>query len=158
MRKNIKILHPAFMVFFLFLTAISCSPLIKMHQEAGPMNIAVLKIHDNQEVGVDFIDGKEVQSFPSKWLFEVLPGQHVVQVSHKDWSDKDSPHDPPRPLLVKVNALPRHLYFIEYHLGTHYAGAEIDDVTDEAVQAVKTGKYLKKWDWALEYIKQWGLK
>jgi hypothetical protein len=55
-----------------------------MHQEPNPMNISVLHIHDNKEVSEDYLDGKEMQSFPSKWIFEVLPGQHMVQVHHKD--------------------------------------------------------------------------
>jgi hypothetical protein len=153
-----KVIQLVFAAMFLSILISSCSPLLKIHHEINPMSIAVLKIYDNKTVGVDYIDEEEVQSFPRKWIFEVLPGQHVVQVNHKDWGQEDSPHDKPRPILVKFKAIPQHLYLIEYHMGSHYSGAEIDDVTDEASKAVKARKDMEKWNWAEEYINKWQLK
>jgi hypothetical protein len=147
--------------------AASCSPLLKMHHETNPMNIAVLNIEDTSLSEVEYIDGGNVQSIPSKRIFEILPGRHVVQVYYKNHGSNDGPDDVPKkadgssyrtnPVLVKFNALPRHLYSLICHTGSYYSGAEIVDVTDEAIEAVKAKKNMGKWNWTKGYLDKWQL-
>jgi hypothetical protein len=146
MNRNLLVL------LFLSVLTFSCSPVLRMHHETNPMNIAVLYNEEPSVSDVEYIDGENVQSFLSKQIYELLPGKHVVQVRRKD---KDQPegggsHQMTRPVLVEFNALPRHIYTIIYHLGTYYSGADINDVTAK--------KDMRKWGWAEVYIDKWQLK
>jgi hypothetical protein len=152
-------------VLFLSVMISSCSPLLKMHHETDPMLIAVLNKEDHDVATVEYIDGEIVEyingeylrSFSNKWIFEVLAGQHEVQVSYKDLN-RAKGTDKTERSLVKFNALPKHLYSLRLHVGSYYSGAEIIDVTDEAIKAVKANKDMGKWSWAKEYIDKWQLK
>jgi hypothetical protein len=147
-------------LLILSILASSCSPLVKMHHEINPMNIAVLYNEKPSASEVEFIDDENVQSFLSKQIYEVLPGKHVVQVYRKDLDQPEgggSTHKT-RPVLVEFTALPRHIYALRYHLGTYYSGADISDVTEESIKALTAKKDKGKWEWAEEYIDKWKLK
>jgi hypothetical protein len=154
-----------FVVLFFSVITSSCSPLLKMHHETDPMRIAVLNKEEHKVATVEYIDGETVEyineeslmSFSNKWIFEVLAGQHEVQVSYKDFNRAERTDKTER-FLVKFNALPKHLYSLIRHTGSYYSGAEIIDVTDEAIKEVKENKDMGKWSWAKEYIDKWQLK
>jgi hypothetical protein len=162
-KEEISLKRYLIIVLFLCTSTCSCSPVLKLHNKTDATTIAVLKNQEPALTDVEYIDGIYIQRLPSKNIFEILPGHHIVQARSRNWNQvKEGPgheeqFEEEKPVLVEFNALPRHLYSLYFKAG-NFDRAELVDVTDEFMDDLKSKRNVNKWSWGYEYFDKWQLK